>query len=261
MTPVPPLGIAYRDWLLSLARAEADRGCPRLFAIKSDIAMYFVDTVEEWTADQRYSLMCACIKRLFEGNYGYPPLPVTAAESNAIGQWDYPYFGHWCTPGKPKVEIVWASTGARGVVDANKVRAALRWDEVAHTRPKLSVKLLKASVRGAMLAKWGKPEVVGPLWKFSRELDDVIVVTHVDFGVRRPDQFEYSQTAWDASGTRKLVKSGGISELLGWPQTRWYYLRESDIPAAADLLVDLCNEFAEAVPRMVRASPEALRAG
>jgi hypothetical protein len=45
---------ACREWLLALARVEADEGCPRLFGMKSEIAMYFVDVTAAWNAERRY---------------------------------------------------------------------------------------------------------------------------------------------------------------------------------------------------------------
>ena len=253
MTTVPPLGLAYRDWLLQLSRIEADNGCPRLFAMKSDVAMYFADNVSEWDAELRYELMAACVKNLFENNYGYPPLPKTVMEIEVLERWDYPYFGHWRTPGKPQIEITWPRTGARSIIDANKMKAALRQDEAEHRQSKLNAGLLKQTIREVMLELWGTPEVGGPLWRFTREAYGLSITTHLDFGVRRPDQFGYWQVVSKVTGQqrRRLLESGGISALLGWPQSRWRYLADADIPDTAGLLLRLCNEFVDALPEMV----------
>ena len=114
-----PLGMACREWLLALARVEADEGCPRLFAMKSDIAMYFADVTASWDAERRYHLMCERVKWLYTGNFGLPAIPVTADETAARAGWDYPWLGlkptrH--TPGKPTAEFTWVGgeEGDRG---------------------------------------------------------------------------------------------------------------------------------------------------
>jgi hypothetical protein len=129
-----PLGLAYREWLLGLARAEADAGCPRLFAMKSEITMYFGDLVANWSAERRYQLMSARTKKLCTGNYGYPAVPVTEEEKLAGAMWDYPFLGRdlglgpFRSPTKASVEITWTS-GERGLVDADKLGAVLRWEK------------------------------------------------------------------------------------------------------------------------------------
>ena len=82
-----PFGLVYRDWLLGQAREEADAGCPRLRGMKSEEAMYFADLTETWDAERRDNLMGARIKWLFTGNYGYPPVPVSAQETAAEALW------------------------------------------------------------------------------------------------------------------------------------------------------------------------------
>jgi hypothetical protein len=248
------LGLACRDWLLNLARIEAESGCPRLFGMKSEIATYFADISADWEPEQRYHLMSACVKRLFDNNYGFAPIPWTEEEKAAWAFWDYPYLGHWRTPGKPHVEITWASTGNRTVIDANKVNAAYRYEEFEFGKSKLNKKLLKSTVREFMQRTFGAPEEFGPLWRYRSHAPGLIITTNLDFGGRHPSQLRYSQ--WihqiESHGVEPcwVLDHGGISALLGWPQTEWCYLKDADIPAAADLLVRLCKEFVDAVPGM-----------
>jgi hypothetical protein len=257
VTPLAPIGLAYRDWLLRLAHLEASEGCPRLFAMKSDVAMYFADTVAKWGSIDRYALMCACIKNLFEGNYGYPTTRWSDAERAAFSEWDFPYFGHWRTPGKAHVEITWASSGSRSVVDANKVKAAHRRDRAEHG-PKVNGELLRAAIRDVMTDCYGVPHIVGPLWSFTRLANGLTIKTHLDFGVRRPGQFRYWQSVSEAHGDRGriLLPSAGICSLLGWPRSEWCFLTDADVPMAAALLFRLCNEFVDALPWIVEHSRE-----
>jgi hypothetical protein len=247
-----PLAVAYRDWLLRLARIEADSGCPRLFGMKSDIAMYFADIVADWESERRYHLMCACVKRLCDNNYGFPPVPWTEEEKTAWASWDYPYSLRWRSPGKPHVEITWATSGNRMVIDADKVNAAYRWEQAEFGGVKLNKKLLKTTVREFMQQAFGAPEVGGPHWQYTSRAPGLMITTNLDFGGRRPSQLRYSQWVFQMIGERAvhLLDTGGISALLRWPQSEWCYLTDADVPAAADLLVRLCTEFVEAVPGM-----------
>jgi hypothetical protein len=246
-----PLGIAYREWLLGLARVEADAGCPRLFAMKSDIAMYFADITRDWEPERRYHLMCANIKLLCDKNYGFPPIPLTEGETAAAALFDYPYVLRWRSPSKPHAQITWRTTGVKTVVDADKVDAAYRYEQ-AMVGMKLDKKLLKSTLREFMQRDFGRPEVNGPGWSFTSHVPGLKILTMLDFGGRRPTQLQYSHWVYRVKGERdiKLMDTGGIDALLGWPQTRWRYLTNEDIPAAADLLVRLCKEFVEAVPGM-----------
>ena len=82
----------------------------------------------------------------------------------------------------------------------------------------------------------------------------------LNFGGRAPSQSVHFQTgrerAWPQSGPDRvwLFVHGGISTLLGWPQTEWCYLTNDDIPEAAALLARLCKEFIDAVPGLWESS-------
>jgi len=263
-----PLGLACRDWLLGLARVEADSGCPRLFAMKSEIAMYFADTVAHWGTERRYHLMCACIKRLFDNNYGFPSLPWTEEESAAWADWDYPFMGRdlglgaFRSPGKPGAELVWATSGKKRIIDADKVPAVLRWEHLEFGGGfKINKRLLKTTLKQTLHATLGAPEVVGSLWRYRTTapgLPGLMITTNLDFGGRHPSQLRYSQWLHQIRGQdaapRWLLDHGGISALLGWPQTEWCYLTDADVPAAARLLAELSKEFVDAVPGMWRLS-------
>ena len=252
VTRAIPLGIAYRDWLLRLARIEADSGCPRLFGMKSDIAMYFADIAKDWDPERRYQLMCAEVKLLCDKNYGYPPIPLTEGEKAASAEFDYPYKIRWLSPGKPSVEITWATTGKKDIIDANKVDAAYRLEQATLDSLKLDKKLLKSTVREFMHRAFGTPEVEGPMWRYTSHAPGLKIITNLDFGGRRPSQLRYNHWVLQAKGDRAvhLMDAGGVSALLGWPQTEWCYLTNADIPSAAGLLVQLCKEFVDAVPGM-----------
>ena len=88
-----PLGEVYRDWLLDLASEEAEAGCPRLFRMKSDNAMYFADLTRDWSLQQRGELLRARVKWLFNKNYGHSQSELTESERVAGSHWDYPFYG------------------------------------------------------------------------------------------------------------------------------------------------------------------------
>jgi hypothetical protein len=246
-----PLGVAYREWLLGLARVEADAGCPRLFRLKGDVAMYFADVTRDWPTARRHDLMSACVKLICEKNYGYPPIPVSDAEKAADAAFDYPYKLRMRSLGKPGAEIV-LSTGQRVVVDADKADAARRWEAATSGALKFKKKALKDGVREAMRGAFGEPEVGGPLWGYTSRVGPLVVRTDLDFGGRAPSQMRYSQLIVQPKGRLNvpLLRHVGICVLLGRPQTEWCYLTDEDIPEATDLLVRLCREFVEAVPGM-----------
>ena len=257
------LGEACREWLIRLARIEADGGCPRLLGLKSDSATYFADITENWDAERRYHLMCARIKWLFTGNYGYAPIPVTEEEKAAEAVWDYPDFkrghgplGPYRSAGKPGVEFTWLG-GKKSIVDADKVPAINRFVQLECGAFKTDRKLLRSAIKEAMKPTFGSPVVSGTGWSYSMQIAGLRVMTSLDFGGRKPSQLRYSQSIHQPKVTERdvcLLSHGGISALLGQPQTEWCYLTDADIPAAADLLVRLCKEFVDAVPDMWKRS-------
>ena len=255
--PPPRLGLAYRDWLLTLARSEADNGCVRLFGMKSDIAMYFADIARNWTPDRCYQLMCAGTKLLCERNYGWPPIALTDDEQQAWKSFDYPYKARWRSPEKPGAEITWATSGRRATIDADKVGAAHRWERAMLGKYLIDKKRLKNIIREVMRPIFGAPdEGIGAIWQYTIRLNDMKITTSVDFGGRRPSQVRYGHYVVQTKDQHsvEILRSGGISALLGWPQTEWSYITEADMPAAAELLARLCREFAEAVPWMAERS-------
>jgi hypothetical protein len=252
-----PLGIAYREWLLELAKAEAEAGCPRLFAMKSDNAMYFADLTKDWSGPQRRDLLCARVKWLFNKNYGYAQSELTDAERTTDSHWDYPFFGRnlglgaFRSPGKAAVEIARPS-GRQTVVDADKVEAVRRLDRLELGEFKIDRKRLRQAIKDAMRPAFGVPEAVGAGWRYRAVVAGLEVATNLDFRGRAPSQFRYSQWIHLQNGQKRewLLDHGGISTLLGWPQTEWRYLTDADIPSAAELLVRLCTEFVEGVSGM-----------
>ncbi|MGH7438589.1 MAG: hypothetical protein ACRENE_23115 [Polyangiaceae bacterium] len=253
-----PLGIAYREWLLELARAEVDAGCPRLFAMKSENATYFADLAEDWGVERRQHFLCARIKWLCTGNYGYPPMPVTEEEKAADAIWDYPWFGRnhglgpYRSPGRAGAEFTWVG-GRKSVVDADKVRALNRFVQREFGAFKIDRKLLRIALKEAMKPAFGAPVISGTGWSYVSRVAGLRVTTNLDFGGQKPSQLRYSQWVHLPKVTERdvgLLEHGGIGALLGWPQTEWCYVTNADIPAAAELLVRLCTEFVEAVPGM-----------
>ncbi len=251
-----PLGIACRDWIFSLARAEADKGCPRLFGMKSDMMMYFADITENWEPEQRYQLMCACVKRLFDNNYGYPPIPWTEEEKATWARWDYPWFGRdyglgaYRSPGRPGADFTWIG-GKKSIVDADKVRSLHRWLRRECGEVRVDKKLLRSAIKEAMKPTLGSPVINGTGWSYISQVAGLRVTTNLDFGGRKPSQLRYSQWIHQPKVTERnvwLLEHAGISALLGWPQTEWNYLTDADIPEAAELLARLCKEFVDAVP-------------
>jgi hypothetical protein len=232
---VMPLRFAYRDWLFNLARQEAESGCPRLRATKSEMAMYFTDLTERWGAEARYNLMCARIKWLFARNYGYPPIPVTEQETAAEAQWT------------PWSQAVSRSTRPWNPSAAEIRRAVERHKEEERGAYNIDKPALKKALSRSMTARFGKGSGIGAAW-YTTQIGDLTVTTQLDFSVRR-DQFEYLQHV----KTRKqdlVLRHGGVLTLLGWPQTRWGRLTNDDIPATAELVPRLCAEFIDAVPEM-----------
>ena len=257
-----PLGLAYREWLLGLARVEADEGCPRLFGLKGDMEMYFADITEDWSPERRYHLICARTKWLFTGNYGYPPIPVTEEEKAVDAVWDYPWFGRshglgpYRSPGRPGAEFTWVG-GKKSIVDADKVRALQRWVRRECGEVRVDKKLLRSAIKTAMKPSFGVPVISGTGWSYSSQVAGLRVTTSLDFGGRKPSQLRYSHWIHQPKVTERdvcLMDCGGISALLGWPQTEWNYLTDADIPATAYLLVRLCKEFVDAVPDMWKRS-------
>ena len=253
-----PLGIAYREWLLDLARVEAGAGCPRLFAMKSEIATYFADIAEDWSPERRHHFLRARIKWLCTDNYGYPAIPVSDGEKAADATWDYPWFGRdhglgpYRSPGRPGAEFTWVG-GKKTVVDADKVRALQRYVGRESGAFKIDRKLLRGAIKEAMKSSFGAPVVSGTGWQYATQVAGLVVLTNLDFGGRAPSQLRYSQWVQRPKVTERnvpLLEHGGVDTLLGWPQTEWCYLTDTDIPEAADLLVRLCGEFIEAVPGM-----------
>jgi hypothetical protein len=224
-----PLGLAYREWLLGLARREADAGCPRLLAMKSERALYFADLTQTWDAERRYNLMCARTKALFTGNYGYPPVPVTAEEAAADALWQ---------PPRPYQRSLIPTPEEARARDREKGE----WDGTY----KIDKPMLKRRLHRAMCDRFGKPK--DRSYYYVSQAGELTVTSVLDFGVRF-GQFGYMQ--WIQSPRRKrLLWSGGILELLGWSQSRWGRLTNDDIPATVELVVRLCEEFVEAVPEM-----------
>ncbi len=252
-----PLGYVYRDWLLEMAMKEAEEGCPRVFRMKSNNAMYFIDLTRDWSMPQRRELLCARVKWLFNKNYGYAQSALTETERTADNYWDYPFYGRdlglgpYRSPGKAGVEIDRPS-GKRIIVDADKVEAVRRLDRMDLGEFKIDKKQLKSAVKDAMLPVLGTPQIMGPLWQYTTTVNGLIVSTRLDFGGRQPSQLRYHQWIHCISDGKRvwLLDHAGIGALLGSPDTEWRYLTDADIPEAANLLIQVCREFIEAVPGM-----------
>ena len=229
-----PLRLAHREWLLSLARQEADAGCPRLLAMKSEAAMYFADLTATWDAERRYNLMCARIKWLFTGNYGLPPVPVTEGETAASARWQ-----PWTPWRFSRTTAPWDPTAVE------TIRAEERYAQEQRGAYKINKPLLKRRLNRAMQDRFGKSS--GGFYYVTR-VGHLQVASALDFGVSF-GQFEYSQSiqTWQLD---TLLRHGGILSLLGAAQTRWGRLTNDDIPATVDLVVRLCAEFVDAVPGM-----------
>jgi hypothetical protein len=111
---------------------------------------------------------------------------------------------------------------------------------------KIDKQLLRRSLKQAMRGRFGVPSSGS---HYATKVEDVVVWTDFDFGVRWGAQFGYSQTI-ATQQLDKLLGHGGILALLGWPQTRWDRLTNDNIPATADLVARLCGEFVDAVPEI-----------
>ena len=229
-----PLGPVYREWLLGLARQEADAGCPRLLAMKSEAAMYFADLTETWDAERRYDLICARIKWLFTGNFGYPPVPVTERETAASARWQ-----PWTPWRFSRTTVPWDPAAA----ETN--RAEERYAQEQRGAYKINKPLLKRRLNRAMQDRFGKSR--GGYY-YVTQVGNLQVATSLDFGVSF-GQFEYMQSI-QTRQLDTLMWHGGILALLGSAQTRWGRLTNEDIPATVELLVRLCGEFVDAVPGM-----------
>ena len=203
--------------------------------MKNETAMYFADLTETWDAERRYSLMCARIKWLFTGNYGYPAIPVSEQETAADAPWNpwTPY--RFSGPQKQ-----WNPSAVESV------RAKDRHAQEGRGAYKIDKPLLKRRLKRAMCDRFGKPKSGG--YYYVSQARELRVTSVLDFNVRF-DQFEYMQWIQSRYGDR-LLWSGGILSLLGSSQSRWGRLTNDDIPATVELVVRLCGEFIEAVPEM-----------
>jgi len=202
------------------------------------MALYLADLTETWSLEARGQLLSALVKKLCEGNYGYPPIPLTEPEAAALARWRYPNAYRASFFGTP---------GVSADADAS-IRAAERSTKEQLGGYRIDKALLKKMLRHSMVARFGEPSE----GQYIRQTEELKVRTEFDFGVRS-GQFEYIQWVETRDGKR-LLRHGGILALLGWPQTRWGRLTSEDIPATASLVARLCEEFVDAVPEMWRGS-------
>jgi hypothetical protein len=141
--------------------------------------------------------------------------------------------------------------GKKEIVDAEKVGFLQRYVKSELGEFKIDKTFLKKAAREAMRSRFGKP-AGSDQWRHESGVPDLEVTTVLDFGGGHGNQLQYMQWVHLVRGGRRmhLLDYGGVNALLGWPQTIWCYLADDDIPTAAELLVRLCGEFADAVPKM-----------
>src|SRR5207245_6890644 len=117
-----------------------------------------------------------------------------------------------------------AITGIHLEMDAEKLEAARRSEGVYLGHYKLDRPRLHKEIREAMRPAFGEPKKQGGgVWQYWTRLPGVgvPVETMVDFGARRPAQFRYSQTIFEAGSAGgpidRLWPVPGICDLLGFP--------------------------------------------
>src|SRR5262249_16798838 len=154
------------EYLLSLARQEADADCERLFAFKGELPMYFADVTATWQKNDRYRLMCALIKHRLSQDVGTEESLLTQEETVARALFDWPITTNWRTPGKMGVVHIGAITGKAWELDAEKLELVRRGEKSLLGQYKLDRNGLKREIRAAMKPVFGEPQKSAGIWKY-----------------------------------------------------------------------------------------------
>ena len=247
------IAVANQRWLFASARTEAADGCPRLFAIKDPLPMYFREVTADWTTERRYNLLMARIKSV-RISLELPLPALTPEEEAAQAAFDYP-INEWHRDGKSAVPFVWALTGITQIVDVEKLGEAKRRNDLDTGKYKINRRALQANVDRAMKPVFGKPEQSsGPERVYWASVGDFCLRTTADFGARTPTQMRLEHQLWKAPWQERIAYLQGVRGLLGTGEWEWRYLTDADVPQGADLAARLCKDFLEAMPKILDAA-------
>jgi hypothetical protein len=206
----------YRTWLLCEARREADADCSRLRSIKSELAIYFGDLTRAWSADAKYHLMAACVKRhLFRPTLA--PEPLTEDEQASFSQFAWP--------------TVYGTPGLNELYE-RRIRGEIKLD-----KPQLK-RALRSSL-GPICGKRREGSGLG----FALTLPTMTVRTEFYFSGPGFMQLRYWHTVAELGLTRFT-----LFDLLGYPETFWSAILTSEIDETVAFVAQQCTYMISALP-------------
>jgi hypothetical protein len=218
------------------AEREIEQGFARLRAVPDDLPISLLDLIEKWPAEDQLTMLRARIKKtLNPGTQRRTPqlFDYTDRETWALEQFPYPL-----TTSPVLREI------------------AARQRQGEFSLPK---GVLKRTMKSKMKSLFGKPVYdSGGEVTYLTHIGGATVYTELDFGTRRC-QVRYTHRLLPrvCDTTISLVTGEfalfcvSLMTLAGAGETHWSYLTPEDIPAAVELLGQLCVDFVESVPRIL----------
>jgi hypothetical protein len=227
------VSVAYRDWLIELARREA-KDCDRLRGVLAERPQCVFVATRTWPSERREALLVALAKT---AQLGVEPALPTPGELEEWKRWS------WSPSDREAARVL---AGLR----AGMVTGAFRLDR----------RKLRATVERALVAALGKPHARSSVLCFVSRLELVTVNTFVDTGGNYQLRYWHNVVRGAPDEPTPLVSdaivlsNAGVSNLVGESISHWDAIREGDVDAVAGHLARLCTEFVEAVPTIVQAA-------
>jgi hypothetical protein len=244
---------SYREWLLDEAMHEVERGCSRLFQIKSHLLRYFQDVTTGWPPEKVLLLLRARIKQL--RCYGLNPLRLTEEEEAVAAEASFiwPVLKN-ATPGRPQAPYRFPN--GISLVDVDKhglVGLQMRAPEFRVAKTKL-----RRAALDSVPEEFGKPYNLNSQYLYWLQVEGCTVETTVDLDTRQhqlqlwhvvyPGTVGLSnRTMADHTPRLSFVHLLGVNDGI----LSWDWLTDADVSDASSLLGTLVNDFIEEVPGII----------
>jgi hypothetical protein len=218
---------AYLEWLLAEAEREVASGCARIRLAANSWSVFFLERTKNWPPEQQLAALRGQIK--WRGQPGLPPVELTAEERSAHARLNWRFHSQ-----DPAVLEMNGRAILKGEFKID--RRALRRAVLDRLMPLVPIRDggdLKCINHADAFTVFSDITLTGRLYQMIYDQRIVRgVVTH-EVGL---------------VSDLNVLRSHSLMSLFGDGATCWQFLTNDMVPAAAEVVVQLCKDFIEAVP-------------